>query len=393
MGENVLISCIHQAITYGWKTICITGGEPFLVPELLYTTSNLCRKNDVNIAIQTNGFWGKNPKKYLELLRSLRGITQLGFSIDKAHLVFVEIEYIVKAIQYAISSGINRISVSVSYQTLVEYETIKSQFQSIFPGIEVVGWPILPIGRAKYHPELSVDYFAYTWDRLQRNCDLQRQMNPVIHPNGDFHPCYRTVMALEEKDPLILGNVIEKPFEELLLVKNNLLLLFILAYGGGGLGYLLKNSPFEDLLNQKHQSVCHFCYNVLSSQDALTYMQNILYQGGVEPKIMAGLEKLKMNWKRQPKNYSEVIKICKGKSCGYNQKNYPVMNYLINRLYETNKSQYIKVEFVDCLNSCGYGPNLFLESKNQLIQQATLEIVDNILDQIKPPANVNFALV
>ena len=264
MPLQLFRSCINQALKLGWTTICLSGGEPFLYPDYIRVASELCLDQGAALVIQTNGFWGQNRIKARKMLQGMNGITQIGFSVDKVHLKEIGLDPLLHAIYATIEAGILNVSISISYQTNLEFQILKEQLTSYVPGIQVEGWPILPVGRAKNNPELSVDYFAYTWDRLQRNCDAQIELSPVVHPNGNLHPCYRTVMALEEKNPLLLGNLNNHSVADLLGNIQNRLLIFILTYGGGSLGYLLNKSPYEGLLEEKYQGVCHFCYEILS---------------------------------------------------------------------------------------------------------------------------------
>lgn len=250
MPLELFRSCINQALKQGWTTICVSGGEPFLLPDYIRAAAELCFEQGVDLVIQTNGFWGQNPVKARKMLQNMTGITQIGFSVDKVHLKEIGLEPVLHAIKATIEAGIHNVSASIAYQTNLEFQILKEQFTSRFPGFVVEGWPILPVGRAKNHPELRVDCLAYPWDQLKRNCDAQIQLRPVVHPNGSLHFCYQAVMALEEKDPLQLGNLNEYMLAELLGNVQNRLLMFMLAYGGGGLGYLLHKSPYEGLLHE-----------------------------------------------------------------------------------------------------------------------------------------------
>ena len=382
MPLELFRSCINQALKQGWTTICVSGGEPFLLPDYIRAAAELCFEQGVDLVIQTNGFWGQNPVKARKMLQNMTGITQIGFSVDKVHLKEIGLEPVLHAIKATIEAGIHNVSASIAYQTNLEFQILKEQFTSRFPGFVVEGWPILPVGRAKNHPELRVDCLVYPWDQLKRNCDVQIQLRPVVHPNGSLHFCYQIVMALEEKDPLQLGNLNEYMLADLLGNVQNRLLMFMIAYGGGGLGYLLHKSPYEGLLHEKYQTVCHFCHEILSRPKVVAYLQELLAEEAFELRIMEGINRAYEGWKEDLDTARERILICNGPSCGRNHQNRPIMYYLLNKLFESNKAHLAKVELVNCINSCGTGPNLYLERQNKLVQHVDLETIDYIVKEI-----------
>lgn len=125
MPLELFCSCINQALDLGWKQICLSGGEPFLIPEYIESAAKICRERNAKLIIQTNGFWGKNLTHAKLMLEKMKGITQIGFSIDKSHLKEIKLDYVLDAIKAAVESGINSISISISYQTFNEFEVLE----------------------------------------------------------------------------------------------------------------------------------------------------------------------------------------------------------------------------------------------------------------------------
>jgi hypothetical protein len=383
MPLPLFCSCVQQALELGWRTICLTGGEPFLLPDHIAAAAEMCRRQGADLVVQTNGFWGRNAAAAREMLQGMRGITQIGFSVDKAHLKEVGLGPVLQALKACIEEDILNLSVSISYQTNHEFEVLKEQFTSLVPGIDVAGWPILPVGRGRTHPELLVDAFTYPWNQLRRNCDTQLQLTPIVHPNGDLHPCYRTVMALEEGDPLLLGNASSESVPRLLADVSNKLFMFVVAYGGGGLGYLLRGSPYESLLDDSYQGVCHFCFEVLARRSVVSYFVDLLAEGSLDASIAAGLERAYGQSKGEKAAAPrERIFVCNGTSCGQSHQFHPTINYLINRLVDLKKIQLVKVETVNCLKACGKGPNLYLEGKGRLLTGLTPGVIDQMVEEL-----------
>jgi MoaA/NifB/PqqE/SkfB family radical SAM enzyme len=382
MDIDTFCSCIDQALDAGWKKICLSGGEPFLLLDYLEHAGRICKARQAELIVQTNGFWGRDRSKAKDILKKIGGITAIGFSIDKCHIEQIGIDPLLNAINAATESGIKNISISVSYQTSTEFEVLTKTFQEAFPGIQVVGWPICPIGRAKEHPELRVNYYEYQWDRLQRNCDSQVRMIPIVHPNGDLHPCYRTVMVLEDEDPLILGNVNRERISDIISNVDNDLYLFIIVYGGGGLGYLLEGSSQEGILMEKHQGVCHFCHNVLSSQATVDHLKDQLDSGMFNDHILGGLDRLQNGWKDRQFEKKEKILVCNGCNCSRKHNSYPIFHYLSNRLVEHNVRYQVDIELIDCLKSCDTGQNIYLEKEKRMITHVDMASIDALVKEI-----------
>ncbi|MCL5099184.1 MAG: radical SAM protein, partial [Candidatus Omnitrophica bacterium] len=248
MPIDLFRSVAEQALQTNIASLCISGGEPFLLPDHVKAAAALCRAHGRNLVIQTNGFWGRNRQRARQYLETLDGITVLGFSIDAAHLREIPLETVLSAMDTAIDMGITKMSVSVAHKSEIEFDVLKKEFTRRYPGLDVVGWPILPVGRAALHPALSAGVPAFQWDSLQRSCGAQLEFSPIVHPTGELHLCYRVVMALEQSDPLIVGSLARHSLADLISNVASRLCMFIVCMGGGGLGYLLDDSPFAGLL-------------------------------------------------------------------------------------------------------------------------------------------------
>jgi len=378
-------SVVLQALDTGCKALCLSGGEPFLLPDYIHAAADVCRRQNHRLVIQTNGFWGGDRARACALLEGLQNVTQIGFSVDTSHMQQIPIDNLLGAIEAAIDSEITRISVSVAYRTKNEYSLIKQIFAQRFPGIEVTGWPVLPVGRAVQHAYLWENIPAHSWDCLQRNCGAQLEFCPIVHPNGDLHFCYRVVMALERRDPLIIGNLTDTNLADLLATQQSSLAMFIVSYGGGGLGYLLRDSPFENLLDAHYINVCHFCYDILARADVVNYLTELLGTAELRLRVVEEFEHVhKSGEKKERTSRKETIVVCNGSRCASKGRSYSIINYLNNRLVESGRRFAVDIEVIDCLKACAKGPNILLKSQNRMIHGVTKESIDSLLDDIVP---------
>lgn len=379
MPIDLFDTTLRQAIEVGYRTLCLSGGEVFLVPDHLQRAARLCREAGCQLVVQTNGFWGRDRDRAKALLEQCRGITQMGFSVDATHLQEVPLDSVLGAISETVDAGITNVSISVSYQKEAEFAAMKRGFQGYNPRIEVVGWPIMPIGRAVLHPELTAETPSYEWGVLQRSCGAQMQFSPIVHPNGCVHGCYRSVMALRENDPLVLGDVRERRLGEMLTSVSNRLLMFVTCFGGGSLGRLLEDSPYSHLLRAQYHATCHFCYAVLSNRDVAGYLESLLNDPAFDRRLEAGLEDAARKHPRQEDETRETILVCNGSRCAAGSRNYPIIHYLLNRLTDERLLTRVKVEVVDCLHACDKGPNLYLKEEQRLLSGVAEADIDALI--------------
>ncbi len=279
-----------------------------------------------------------------------------------------------------IEAGITRLSVTVAYASEEEFSILKEQLARQFTDLDVVGWPIAPIGRAALHRHLWAGVPTYNWHCLQRGCSAQLEFGPVVHPDGKVHFCYHCVMALEGDDPLIIGNVCEQPLKTIFEETGNRMALLVLSLGGGGIGYLLRESPYSYLLEQTYQSVCHFCYDVFSRPEVVGFMLDLLETGVFDERLMEGVNQSTAHVPKAKK--TKRILVCDGRYCAQGDQNYPVIHYALNRLSETGLGRVVDVEVVNCLGACAEGPNFRLEDEDEVIRHVTPQQVDALITRM-----------
>jgi hypothetical protein len=102
MGLEEARQYVVGAKTLGAETVCITGGEPMLYPDLVRKVISECScLSFPEIWLFTNGFWAHDePNTYatVEKLRSL-GLTKMSTSADFFHQSFVPIKSVKNLIE------------------------------------------------------------------------------------------------------------------------------------------------------------------------------------------------------------------------------------------------------------------------------------------------------
>jgi MoaA/NifB/PqqE/SkfB family radical SAM enzyme len=381
MNLRMFQDCILQFLELNFNPICLTGGEPFLFPDIVKEASRQCVIYSKALVIQTNGFWAASPLAATQMLELIPYISQLGFSHDYAHMPFVSRQTIVNGIEAAYKCGITNVSLSISYQTTAECQEIESYFARRFPNIRIESWPITPLGRAKDNPELIAEHEIYDWDCLPHGCEAQKTFTPIVTTSGDVHLCYHLIMLLGRRDPLFVGNIFEKRLSEILNSIDDPLYEFILAYGGGGLGYIVSEIA-PDIMNKKYQRVCEFCYEILSNPALIDKLRKILSLTDFREKVYEALRIKSKNVNLKLTDAKESIVICDGKNCFNKKGNRHMKHYLLNKLVDSRKFMVANLECVNCFQLCEKGPNILIKSSGKMMNHVDKAKIDSLIDSL-----------
>jgi hypothetical protein len=90
------------------EMVAFSGGEPFLVPELLQALHEHAHAAGLTCAVVTNAFWAKTPEAALQVLEPLcaRGLVDLTTSLDEFHLPYAPAERVRFALDAALRLGL-----------------------------------------------------------------------------------------------------------------------------------------------------------------------------------------------------------------------------------------------------------------------------------------------
>ncbi|MCB5956346.1 radical SAM protein [Enterococcus sp. CWB-B31] len=107
--------------------VVFTGGECFLLKEDLYSIIECASSKGLATRCVTNGFWGKNKKKAIEIIKRLKqcGLVELNFSTGDNHQEWVPFQSVVNAPLSALQLDIPVvISVETHSSTIFKIEDV-----------------------------------------------------------------------------------------------------------------------------------------------------------------------------------------------------------------------------------------------------------------------------
>ncbi|MEQ8820517.1 MAG: radical SAM protein [Sumerlaeia bacterium] len=135
------------------KHVELTGGEPFVVPDLLRAAGRLLHGVGLPYTIVTNGFWARDDKEVARWAGELPGLQRFVVSTDRWHRSYVPESRVVALLRGCASSGIEGF-LSYSYARDEEpgLALLDPEVRAALESGPLLGWhfcPAVDVGRAR----------------------------------------------------------------------------------------------------------------------------------------------------------------------------------------------------------------------------------------------------
>lgn len=267
---------IHQAKEFSTlEWISFTGGEPFLLPDMLIKLVSYVTNLGLRTECVTNGYWAYTERIARKKLSRFMdaGLDVINISVDDFHQEFIPFERIHNCFNAAKHLGLKVVIMCViSQSSKLRASTIIERLgddaihllrsgsdRSPLEGVPalLVETGVLPAGRATTLP--FIQYVSDQSSSLNGGCPFILR-DIAITPEGRVLPCC-SVGALT--DSLAVGNVKLHRLAQLIEAANKHPLVKLLAMEGPSALFrrLDRNSLLE---MEKYTSKCHLCFEVLS---------------------------------------------------------------------------------------------------------------------------------
>ena len=282
---------IHDVVNYldelshlDTKKVALTGGEPFMVYDLLLQALEHATACGLTTSTGTSAYWARTEEKAIELLRPLQenGLSSISFSADEWHQEFVPLEYVRNGIEAAKEIGIEKVVVqaTVTPQGKRMKDTI-SQLKSLgcdLSGVFLVETPATISGRAATHTDPSQFLYLFRAEELAVPCRFIGNIIAIM-PDGWMYPCCNAYPI-----GLRIGNARHTPLREIIrALDSNPLVHMISSQGVHELARIIKEYEIPYTFKEKYAGICHFCYDVLKDESLARQLYDALgVSGGLE---------------------------------------------------------------------------------------------------------------
>ncbi len=272
MTKAQLIDWVGQAIDYGISHVIFTGGEPFTKYDLLKAGMDTVFLKGGTTGIFTNGWWGKTYNHAFAMLQNLPSIKELYLSSDRYHLEFVPIENIFNVIFAAKNSGVESVTICITYTTEKEKKDI---IEMLFPVHKHIKFHYGRVIRNDYINKLVPDTSDELYKLVPENYSTQCFLHtPLVNPTGAVTMCHigkeETHRSIDAS-PYFLGNLKNSRFVDIFDRSENNYLYQLLRVCGPR---AVVEAAFEleddkNMLHQRFASDCDMCHYFLSRKNII----------------------------------------------------------------------------------------------------------------------------
>ena len=246
------------------KTIRLTGGEPFLIPEKLKLVSEAVEKSEMEASVVTSAFWAKDSMTANKIIEKFPGISEYCISADIFHQKYVPFNQI-KIVIRALKNHSKKIRLQMT-----QNKTPSDEERALMEGIKSlvdkeIKLRIIDIaygGRAKLNFDKTQFNFSKDFSKFPCMAKI-----PVLLENGSVIPCCSLLFNVKNSHPLYLGDIFHNSIREIYEnASRNALFQHIRLWGFSELIPLIKNSEYSDRLPDSfiEDYPCHICSSLFN---------------------------------------------------------------------------------------------------------------------------------
>lgn len=283
-GEDMVLADLRQWLDEAAAidrvgSVCMTGGEPFLVYDTLQGAIAYATSLGLRAAVVTNGYWASSMERAVQVLEGLSPLSSLTISFDRFHRQFIPVETIKTAISAAQEVGIDtRVRVCYVAHEQSEVAEAKRLLGDILDNVRLETQATHPYGRAA--SELSEEqFYSFTYDDLCVNASRH-----LIMPDGQVYACCGPSVVLGHHNPLWLGNAKEQSLTFILEeAQYNVPLQIIRTKGPYYLWSLVREDG--DLQRYDTTNICTLCISLMSDPGFVRELEALVQDAKLRKKV------------------------------------------------------------------------------------------------------------
>ena len=273
LSEKEIISSIEQALRVfpKLKQVVFSGGECFLLKNTLFSAIEYASKNGLLTRCITNGYWGKNLDKAIEIAAILKasGLNEVNISTGVDHQKWVPLDTVLNAATSLVNAGIFTL-ITVEADTLDSscLETITSN--KAIQSLRLLNRELFMLQSNAWMPfhKSSQERKTIAASSLDKGCD-QLFKNCVVTAKGEVSACCG--LTLEHIPEMKLG----RNHDLSCFVVNqekDFLKLWLYTDGPVSIIRKLKGDDYLDKMNFHHQ--CQACVVLHTNKDIRSELEN-----------------------------------------------------------------------------------------------------------------------
>lgn len=251
------------------KSIHIAGGEPFLFYPDLLTIARYAQQYGFRCSTTTNGFWGGRRAsartKVAELLDA--GLYRIELSCDSFHQKYIPLRCVKNCIAALREKNVYTTLRVITTRKHQIDETIRKLRVDELDGLDVVGSPVVPTGRAKRTIHASEYYLS---DRGAYAGRCSDSLNLTVKEDGNVAPC----CAGADVTPFLsIGNVRQKSIIQIAKEAEWNIIVKQLVYGGPASFFkVIRDAGLKERTERRYTNICHACCDLFSDPEIVAIL-------------------------------------------------------------------------------------------------------------------------
>lgn len=256
LETQLILNCVNAAASFGFRQIGLSGGEPMMRYNDIFSIAERCQLHGMTFTLSTNGFWAKNKNKGLLILTKLKklGLNLVRVSYDESHSEWIATSTIENLIDIGHLADVPVILSSAYFRQGPRISDLLSK--EILERTRFHENPVILTGRATQEPKDNFE-IAKRWPT--RCCPSPLQI--TIDFDGGVYPCC-SVSGFSKH--LLLGNIKEDSLEDCIrrLLEKPLLLY---AQHSGFSKIIDHLSTSRNYIPPKGLTACDLCAHITSN--------------------------------------------------------------------------------------------------------------------------------
>lgn len=269
---------IIQAKSMGMTGVGLSGGEPFLLHELICSTVECAKKHGMNVNLATNAFWAKQYDKALELLNHLKDLgfhpprDSIAVSAGQFHLPHISrdcTKNLIKAYRFAFGLPLPRID----FEYVVGNEHILKEYKSYLSehGISEQDYKLVErtnfqtTGNSKIVSDKVITKRSVSV--FQSLCPWVKDL--IVDPYGNVYPCCG---FNRYNKGIIIGNIHNQSLEEINNRAQVNPVTRMLRFHSFAYLHSILRRQFN--LPDDADGLCDICEDIFANQEHVEYLIN-----------------------------------------------------------------------------------------------------------------------